>query len=149
MNEELSKQAIQERRSHHKEIEGVIKLEGQTPLAQEFIKAGDTFRDALARSPIRDINERNNHILYHSQMEMFNKRGLFQQAIEDHIDLITANSGIGGYNRSLAAMVGTNVYVPEGAGIKLSKESLKALESFNQLRGQRKEGDKKEGEDTA
>ncbi len=116
-------------------IEGVIKIEGQGQLPQEFITIGKGFGEALGRCVLRDDNQRNAVILYKAQLEMF---GLGEE-IDDLINWLNASAAVGGFNRSLAAMTYTGIYVPEGAGIKLSKENQKAIMELQKVRAQGKQ----------
>jgi len=105
------------------DVAGVIKIVQQGQLPQEFITTGNTFRAALGKCTIRDTEQRNAIIAYKAQLELFG----MEQEIDDLTDWLNASSAEGGFNKSLAAMVGTGIYVPEGAGIKISKENQKAL----------------------
>ena len=123
-------------------IEGVVKIVGSSPLAKEFIEVGKSFEEALGRCVIIDQNQQNLIILYKAQLDMFE----LWDEVRDLTNWLNASIAVGGFNRSLAAMVATNIYVPEGAGIKLSKESVKVLENFTKLRAQRNESKEKEEE---
>lgn len=104
-------------------IEGVVKIVGQTQLPQEFITIGKSFEEALGRCTIRDDEQKNAIVIYKAQMEMF----VMWEEIKDLTNWLNASAAVGGFNRSLAAMTYTRVYVPEGAGIKISKDNQKAL----------------------
>lgn len=114
----------------HGSIDGVIKIEGQSQLPQEFITIGRSFDEALGRCVLRDDDQRNSVILYKAQLEMFKMFG----EIKDLTSWLNASAAVGGFNRSLAAMTYTGIYVPEGAGIKMNKESQKALIEMQQVR---------------
>lgn len=113
-------------------VAGVVKIVGQTQLPQEFITIGKSFDEALGRCVLRDDVQRNAVILYKAQLEMF---GMCRE-IEDLTNWLNASAAVGGFNRSLAAMTHTGIYIPEGAGIKLSKENQKALMEMQKLRAQ-------------
>ncbi len=110
--------------------EGVIKIEGTGQLPKEFLTVGRDFEDALGRAVIRDDNQRNAIILYKAQLELFD----MWEEIKDLTSWLNASAAVGGFNRSLAAMTYTGIYVPEGAGIKLSKENQKALMELQKQR---------------
>lgn len=121
-------------------IEGVIKIEKQGQLPEEFIKVGRDFDEALGKCVLRDDNQKNAVILYKAQLETF---GLWDE-IRDLTSWLNASGAVGGFNRSLAAMTYTGIYVPEGAGIKISKENQKALMEIQKLRAM---GKPRESED--
>jgi hypothetical protein len=128
-----------------KQYAGVVKTRGQTQLAQEYIIPGKSFEEALARTTIRDPNFLNNIVQLHSQMMMFNKNGLFDDRIKALINLLNGQNSLQGFNRSLSAMVGTGIYYPEGAGIKMSKEDRK---NFNEAQKMKYgKGDKEDKEE--
>jgi hypothetical protein len=108
-----------------KQYAGVVKTRGQTQLAQEYIIPGKNFADAAARTTIRDPNFATDVVLLKGQMEIFNGTGLFNSRIDDIVNLLNIQNSLNGFNRSLSAMVGTGIYYPEGAGIKMSKEDKK------------------------
>lgn len=114
-------------------IDGVIKIEGQSQLPQEFITIGRSFEEALGRCTIRDEEQKNAIIIYKAQLEMFE----MLDEIQDLTNWLNASSAVGGYNRSLSAMTYTGIYVPEGAGIKLSKDNQKALSEVQKEQRQR------------
>lgn len=113
---------------------GVVKIVGQTQLPQEFITIGRSFEDALGRCTLRDDQQRNDVIIYKAQLEMFNKHNELEKEIEDLTSFLNASAAVGGFNRSLAAMTHTGIYVPEGAGIKVSKENQRALMEMQKQR---------------
>lgn len=115
-------------------VEGVIKIAQPGQLAQEFITASKSFDEALARTTIRDEQQRNDIICYKAQLDLFE----MTEEINQLTSWLTGAASIGGYNRSIAAMVGTGIYVPEGAGIKLSKENQKALMELQKERAMAK-----------
>ncbi len=116
--------------------EGVIKIEGQGQLPKEFITIGRDFDDALGRCVLRDDNQRNAVILYKAQLELFE----MWEEIKDLTSWLNSSVAVGGFNRSLAAMTYTGIYVPEGAGIKLSKENQKALMELQKQRAMGRQG---------
>lgn len=109
---------------------GVIKIISQSQLPQEFITIGKSFEEALGRCVIRDEEQKNNIIIYKAQLQMFEMR----PEIEDLTNWLNASAAVGGFNRSLAAMTYTNLFMPEGAGIKISKENQKALMEMQRQR---------------
>lgn len=115
-------------------LEGVVKFAGQGQLPQEFLTIGKDFDEALGRCVLRDDDQRNVVILYKAQLEMF---GLWGE-IGSLTSWLNASAAVGGYNRSLAAMTYTGIYVPEGAGIKLSRSQEKTLMELQKLRAQGK-----------
>ncbi|MDD5338164.1 MAG: hypothetical protein PHG35_01965 [Dehalococcoidales bacterium] len=129
---------------HKQEPFGVRKLPGQKNLAQEYITPGKDFQDALARTTIQDPNFLNNVVQLYGQMMEFNENHLFDDAINELTLLLIGKNALGGYNRSLSAMVGTGIYYPEGAGIKMSKEDKKNYMEAQRLKfsskNQNKEG---------
>jgi len=116
---------------------GVIKIAQPGQLAQEFITVGKSFEEALGRCVIRDDEQKNAIIIYKAQLEMFD----MINEVKDLTNLLNAASAVGGFNRSLSAMVGTQIFVPEGAGIKLSKENQKALMELQKQRAMGRQGD--------
>ena len=111
-------------------VSSVVKFVGQTQLPQEFITIGKSFEEALGRCTIRDDEQKNAIIIYKAQLEMFE----MWEEIQDLTNLLNAASAVGGFNKSLAAMTHTGIYVPEGAGIKLSKDNQKALMELQKMR---------------
>jgi hypothetical protein len=109
---------------------GVVKIVGQSQLPQEFITIGKNFEEALGRCTLRDDAQKNAIIIYKAQLSMF---GMTDE-IQDLTNLLNASAAVGGFNRSLAAMTYTQIYVPEGAGIKVSKENQKALMEMQRQR---------------
>jgi len=107
----------------HGSVEGIIEIEGQSNLAKEFITIGQSFEEALGRCVLRDDEQKNAIVIYKAQLEMF---GMWDE-IDDLTNFLNASAAVGGFNRSLAAMTETGIYVADGAGIKLGKESQKAL----------------------
>ncbi len=127
-------------------VAGVVQIASQSQLPQEFITIGKSFEEALGRCVLRDDYQKNAIVIYKAQLEMF---GMFE-AIADLTNWLNASAAVGGFNRSLAAMTYTNIYVPEGAGIKVSKENQKALmemqkqRAISQGRKEEKNGRKEE-----
>jgi len=119
------------------DIAGVIHIAQPGQLAQEFITVGKSFEEALGRCVIRDDEQKNAIIIYKAQLEMFD----MIEEVKDLTNWLNAASAVGGYNRSLSAMVGTNIFVAEGAGIKLSKENQKALMEMQKQRAMGRQGD--------
>jgi len=113
-------------------IDGVVKIVGQSHLAQEFITIGLSFEEALGRCVLRDDDQKNCVIVYKAQLEMFD----MWTEIQDLTNWLNASAAVGGFNRSLAAMTETQVFVAEGAGIKIPKESQKALLELQKYRAQ-------------
>ena len=116
-------------------IPGVVQFAGQNQLPQEFITIGKNFEEALGRCVLRDDIQKNAVVIYKAQLGMFN---MFLE-IGDLTNWLNASAAVGGYNRSLAAMTHTGIYVPEGAGIKMSKETQKTLLEMQRLRAQQSE----------
>ena len=106
-------------------------------LAQEFITVGKSFEEALGRCSIRDDEQRNAIIIYKAQLDLFD----MTNEVQDLTNWINAGSAVGGFNRSLAAMVGTGIYFPVGAGIKVGKEDQKALMEIQKKRESRRDGE--------
>lgn len=122
-------------------IEGVFKLEDQGGLAREFITIGRSFEEALGRCTIRDDIQRNAIIIYKAQLELF---GMWDE-IDDLTNWLNASAAVGGFNRSLASMTETRIYVPEGAGIKMDKNTQKTLMELQKMRATgRQEGEREE-----
>jgi hypothetical protein len=109
---------------------GVVKIAGQSQLPQEFITIGKSFEEALGRCVLRDDAQKNAVIIYKAQLELFE----MWDEIQDLTNWLNASAAVGGFNRSLAAMTYTQIYVPEGAGIKVSKENQKALMEMQKQR---------------
>ena len=112
------------------DVAGVIHIAQPGQLAQEFITVGKSFEEALGRCVIRDDEQKNAIIIYKAQLGMFD----MVEEVQDLTNLLNAASAVGGFNRSLSAMVGTQIFVAEGAGIKLSKENQKALMELQKQR---------------
>lgn len=104
-------------------VEGVLHIAQPGQLANEFITAEKSFDAQLAKSCIADEQLKNDIITYYAQLRMFE----MTEEINQLTSWLIGSSAVGGFNRSIAAMVGTGIYVPEGAGIKLSKDNQKAL----------------------
>jgi PHD/YefM family antitoxin component YafN of YafNO toxin-antitoxin module len=119
------------------DVAGVIHIAQPGQLAQEFITVGKSFEEALGRCVIRDDDQKNAIIIYKAQLEMFS----MIEEIKDLTNWLNAASAVGGFNRSLSAMVGTNIFVAEGAGIKLSKENQKALMELQRQRAMGRQGE--------
>jgi hypothetical protein len=111
-------------------VDGVIKIEEHGGLAREFITIGRSFEEALGRCTIRDDEQRNAIIIYKAQLELFD----MWDEIDDLTNWLNASAAVGGYNRSLASMTETRIYVPEGAGIKMDKNTHKALMELQKQR---------------
>ncbi len=118
-------------------VEGIIEIESQSQLPQEFITIGQSFEEALGRCVLRDDDQKNCVIIYKAQLEMFD----MWEEIQDLTNWLNASAAVGGFNRSLAAMTHTGIIVSEGLGIKISKESQKALAELNKykLQGQQRD----------
>ena len=129
-------------RDHKGSVAGVVRIVGQTQLPQEFITIGKEFEEALGRCVLRDDDQRNAIIIYKAQLEMFSM--LIE--IQDLTNWLNASAAVGGFNRSLAAMTYTGIYVPEGAGIKVSKENQKALMEMQKQRSMAKGRDRDDGD---
>lgn len=123
-------------------VEGVIRIEGQGSLAKEFITVGRTFEEALGRCVIRDDHQRNALIVYKAQLELFG----MEEEISDLTNWLNASSAVGGYNRSLTAMTDIGIFMAEGAGLPLDKDSKKALLEMQRMRIEKK--DNKDGDKT-
>jgi len=121
------------------DVGNVVKITGLSNLPQEFITAGKTFQETLGRCTIIDERQRSAIILYKAQLDMFT----LTLAIEDLTNWLNASSAVGGYNKSLAAMTHTGIYVPEGAGIRLSKQGSK---EYMEAQRRKDEQSKHEGE---
>jgi len=118
-------------------VDGVLKIVKSGELAQEFITVGKSFEEALGRCSIRDDEQRNAIIIYKAQLDLFE----MVDEVEDLTNWVNAGSAVGGFNRSLAAMVGTGIYYPVGAGIKVGKEDQKALMEIQKQRESRRNGE--------
>ena len=119
-------------------VNGVVKIVGQSQLPQEFITVGKTFEEALGRCTIRDERLKNAIIIYKAQLQMFG----MNDEIQHLTDLLNAASAVGGINRSLAAMSYIGIYVTEGAGIQLSKQGSKEyIAAMQRMDNQRKQDD--------
>ncbi len=123
-------------------VQGVIKIEEHGGLAKEFITIGRSFEEALGRCTLRDDEQKNAIIIYKAQLEIFE----MDDEIQDLTNLLNASAAVGGYNRSLASMTETRIYVPEGAGIKMDKGTQKALMELQKTRGQGKR-EERDGEE--
>lgn len=126
------------------DVAGVVKIVGQSQLPQEFITIGKNFEEALGRCVLRDDEQKNAVIVYKAQLEMFE----MWDEIQDLTNWLNASAAVGGFNRSLAAMTYTGIYVPEGAGIRFSKENQKVLKELQKERAEahsRGEGDNGNG----
>lgn len=121
--------------NHGGSVDGVIKIEEHGGLAKEFITIGRSFEEALGRCTIRDDIQRNAIIIYKAQLELFE----MWEEIQDLTNWLNASAAVGGYNRSLASMTETRIYVPEGAGIKMDKNSQKALLEMQKVRASGKQ----------
>ena len=111
-------------------LSSVVQFVGQGQLPQEFLTIGKDFDETLGRCVLRDDWQRNCVILYKAQLELF---GMWDE-IKDLTSWLNASAAVGGFNRSLAAMTYTGIYVPEGAGIKLGKDQQKSLMELQKLR---------------
>ena len=123
------------------DVDGVIKIERQSQLPQEFITVGRTFEEALGRAVLRDDKQKNDVILYAAQLRMFE----MWDELDDLTAWLNASAAVGGFNRSLAAMTYTGIFVAEGAGIKMDKETTKSLMEIQRLRAAGKTDEDKEG----
>ncbi len=108
----------------------VVKIVQQGQLPIEFITIGKSFEEALGRCVLRDDEQKNAVIIYKAQLEMFD----MYEEIQNLTNWLNASAAVGGFNRSLAAMTYSQIYVPEGAGIKVSKENQKALMEMQKQR---------------
>lgn len=125
-------------------LAGVVKFVGQSQLPQEFITIGKDFEEALGRAVLRDDKQRSDIIILKAQYELFE----MWDEIRDLTAWLNGSGAVGGFNRSLAAMTYTGVYVPEGAGIKISKENQKALMELQKQRAvNQSEADKQKDRD--
>lgn len=121
--------------NHRTDVGGVIKIASQGQLPQEFITVGRGFDEALGRAVLRDDRQRNAIILYKAQLEMFE----MWDEINDLTSWLNASAAVGGYNRSLAAMTYTGIYVPEGAGINMDKDTKKSLMEIQRMKATKEE----------
>ena len=138
VTEKAKSNTVGHQRGERGSVAGVVRIVGQTQLPQEFITVGRDFDAALGRTALRDDNQLNAVVLYKAKLEMF---GMLDE-IKDLTSWLNGRPAIGGFNRSQAIMAHTGIYVPEGAGIKVSKETQKALSQINRERniGKAKEG---------
>jgi hypothetical protein len=114
-------------------LEGVVHdVIGIKNLPQEFITIGKNFDEALGRCVLRDDEQRNAVIIYKAQLEMFE---MFDE-IQHLTNWLNASAAVGGFNRSQAIMAHARVYLPEGAGVKVDKNTQKALMEMQQRRRQ-------------
>ncbi len=111
-------------------VTGVVKIAGQSRLAQEFITAAKTFKDALARAILRDEYQKNSIVIYKAHLEMFK----MTTELEDLVDHLVGTCSIGGLNRSASIMDDTGIYTPAGLGIKDTKEHEKAIKELREER---------------
>jgi len=121
-------------------VDGVLKIVKSGDLAQEFITVGKSFEEALGRCSIRDDEQRNAIIIYKAQLDLFG----MNNEVQDLTNWVNAGSAVGGFNRSLAAMVGTGIYYPVGAGIKVGKEDQKALMEIQKQKDSRRDGEQEQ-----
>lgn len=123
-----------ERNNGHRNTstEGIIKIERQGNLAKEFLEVGKDFDEALGRCVILDHDQRNDIILYKSQLEMFD----MWDEIQHLTSWLNASAAVGGFNRSLAAMTEVGIFMAEGAGVHISKENQKVLAEMQKLKAQ-------------
>ena len=115
-------------------IEGVIAIEGQGQLPQEFITIGNSFDEALGRCVLRDDDQKNAVIIYKAQLELFE--------MNDEIDHLTAwlnaSAAVGGINRKQAGMTYTGIWVPDD----LNKNAAKQLKEYNEYRANMRQDEK-------
>lgn len=122
-------------------VEGVIRIEGGGQLPREFITVGNSFREALGKCTILDLAQRNAIIVYKAQLDIFNMK----DEISDLTDWLNSSNAVGGINKSIAAMTEVGIYMPEGAGINLDKDTRKALMEMQRMRSEnRNENDRKD-----
>jgi hypothetical protein len=124
------------------EVQGVIHIAQPGQLANEFITDAKSFSEALAKGTLRDEQQRNDIMVYKSQLSLFD----MTKEIQELTEWLIGSNAIGGFNRSIAAMVGTNIYVPEGAGIQISKENQKAIMELQKERAMSGRLNRNEGE---
>jgi hypothetical protein len=121
----------------HRDVLNILKLEGSNQLPQEFITVGKTFEEALGRCTIVDQKQRSGIITYKDHLSMFKSTELHR--IPSLTSFLNASSAVGGINKSLAVMAYDGIYVPEGAGIHLSKQGSKEYsENFKRNENQTK-----------
>ncbi len=113
-------------------VAGVVKIVGQSQLPQEFLQIGKFYDEAVGRGVLRDDFQRNAVNKYKFQLDLFFDDNDIE--VQNLTSWLNMSGSVGGFNRSLAAMTYTQVYVPEGAGIKISKENQKALMEMQKQR---------------
>jgi len=122
-------------------VSGVVKIVGQSRLAEKFIEAVKTFKEALAKARLRDEYQKNSIVIYYAHLEMFDMK--IEQ--EDLINHLIGTCSIGGLNISAAIMDDTGIYTPAGLGIKDSKEHEEAIKELREERnksGQNRNNDR-------
>lgn len=111
-------------------VSGVVKIVGQGRLAEKFIEAVKTFKEALAKARLRDEYQKNSIVIYFAHLDMFEMK----EEQEDLINHLIGTCSIGGFNISAAIMDDTGIYTPAGLGIKDSKEHEKAIKELREER---------------
>jgi hypothetical protein len=118
---------------------GVVKFpQGGGQLATKFVEPAKTFDEALANTRITDENFLRDIVLLENKMEMFNKRGLFDNDIQSLTNLLTGMRSINGIGMNLAAMTDVDIYYPQGGGMEMSKDDKRALLEINRIKNGQK-----------
>lgn len=93
----------------------------------ELLKPRTTFAGALVRANIPDQNLLNSIILYHRQLQMFNKNGKMQVAIDNLIHWLVGSMAVQGRASTEALEAHVGIFFPEATGFKASKDQREAL----------------------
>ena len=95
----------------------------QSKLAEQFITAATNIYDAAAKTVFRDYK----HVAAFIDIFSWCIRNGCEQGLEDLLVTLISLPAIGGYNRSIAAMIATGVISPEAMGVAISKEGMKLI----------------------
>jgi len=101
--------------------------EGGGDFPDELLTPRLTFAGALIRANISDQNLLNSIILYHRQLQMFNKRGKMKVAIDNLIHWLVGSMAVQGRASTEALEAHVGIFFPEATGFKASKDQREAL----------------------
>lgn len=98
--------------------------------AKSFITASEDIAAAWSLTTFRDEKQRNACVkLYHKLLKYHVTHGLIVLKA-----LMDSNPSVGGYNRAIAAQVGTGIIDAEALGVNLSRSAKKALNKASEER---------------
>jgi hypothetical protein len=125
----LPKPDINRRRDNRNES-GVVRLAGDSSIEREFITAGYSPEDTIAKTKLVDFNELNDLARYYDWCTDFEDT----EALNVLNFWMNGKRSIGGFSFIHALFAKVGIVSPEALGVKMSKSEAETIKKFQEQR---------------